>query len=212
MPTPWDAAIRNQQIKDLGVFAGPDLKKAPAWGLNLFHRILDEFNRLSSLNKLGVTVSESLLKGANVQIEVSTGTHKFTERDGTEHTGSLPSTGLNIVGVSHVVTQVGEIQQVFIFVPIRPSIAGAGSRGIGTGAKLALALHEMLHAVGLNESDPGHFTGLDDPDIYMSGAQFEGHFPPDGNPGDRFNLGHGRFAPPLFITARTASLVQRNWP
>ena len=212
MPTPWDAAIRNQQIKDLGVFAGPALKKAPAWGPKLFRRILDEFNRLSSSHQLGVFLSESLLKTADVTIEVSSGTHQFTERDGTQHTGSLPSTGLDLMGITHQVVQVGEIQQAFTFLPIRPSIQGAGSRGIGTGAKLALALHEVLHAVGLDESDPGHSTGLDDPDIFMTNAQFEGHFPPDGIPGDRFNLGFGRFAPPLFITARTAGLVRSIWP
>lgn len=211
MPTPWDAAIRNQQIKDLSVFAGPDLKAAPAWGIALFKRILEEFNRLSSLHKLGVTVSESLLKpdtplGANVQIEVSSGAHSFI-LNGQTQTGSLPS-GLDIVGKTHVAVQGGEIQKAFIFVPIRPTIVG---RGVGTGVKLALALHEVLHAVGLNESDPGHFTGLNDPDLFMSGSQLEGNFPPDGNPGDRLNLGFGRFAPPLFITARTASLVQSIW-
>jgi hypothetical protein len=211
VPTPWDSAIRSQTIKDLGVFAGPDLKKEPAWGKKLFDRILDEFNKLSSQYSLGVTLSESILSpkaissGAEIQIEVSSGTHSFV-LNGTTQTGAL---GGPFAGITHKVIQGGEIQKAFSFVPARPMIA---SRGIGTGAKLALALHEMLHAVGLDDTDPGHTTGLDDPDLFDGVPNLDANYPPDGNPGDRLEFGHGRYAPPFLLTARTAGLVRSIWP
>ncbi len=214
MPTPWDAAIRTS--RQLTVFPGPDLMKSPAWGAVLFKKVIDEFNKLSSVHKLGVTLISSNTAptpqgngGANVQIEVSPGKHSFIV-DGIEHKGSLP-VGLDIIGRAHVVIQGGEIRRVYIFVPIDPKISGPNSRGIGIGVKTALTLHEVIHACGLNESDPGHSTGLNNPDLFMTNAQFEGNFPPDGNPGDRFSLGFGRFVPPFFLTARTAGLIIGNW-
>src|SRR5215470_8389408 len=153
MATPWDDPIKN--TKQLTVFAGPDLTKAAAWGVTIFRRVLAEFNKLSTTNKLGVTLIESQAAparsgpaGANVQIEVSTGTHKFFV-DGKEQTRSLPASGFDIHCVTHPVTQGGVMLRAFIFVPISPSVQGQNSRGIGNGLKVVLALHEMLHACGL---------------------------------------------------------------
>ena len=217
MPTPWDTPIKNS--KQLTVFPGPDLIKASAWGTALFTRTLAEFNKLSSANKLGVTLIASASPpakqgsgGANVQIEVelTPGPHKFTV-DGKEHTDSLDPPP-NIVGVTHAVGQGGVLLRAFIFVPINPTTGGGpGARGIGSGLKVALLLHELCHACGLDESDPGHSTGLNDPDLFMTGAQPDFNFPPDGVPGDRLRLGFGRFVPPFFITARTAGLIRGNW-
>jgi hypothetical protein len=210
MPTPWDDSVKNQTIKDLGVFAGPDLKKEPAWGPAMFAKILDEFNKLSSTYGLGVTLSASLLSpkttssGAEIQLEVSSGSHRFV-LDGQTQTGTLPGT---FAGITHKVIQGGMIQKAFSFVPARPMIAG---RGIGNGAKIALALHELLHAIGLDDTDPGHITGLDDPDLFDGIPNLDANYPPDGNPGDRLDFGHGKYAPPYFLTARTASLVRSIW-
>jgi hypothetical protein len=215
MPTPWVPAVKNS--KQLTVFAGPGLMRAPAWGGTLFKKVIDEFNRLSVVNKLKVTLVESKTPpdpdndgGANVQIEVSVGTHTFTV-EGKPQTGTLIS-GFDIVGKIHLVrTAGGETKRGFIFVPINPTIQGANSRGVGQGVKLALTLHEVLHACGLDESDPGHSSGLDNPDFFMTNSQLNANFPPDGNPGDRLFLGRNRFAPPISITARTAGLIQSNW-
>ena len=99
-------------------------------------------------------------------------------------------------------------RKAFSFVPARPMIAG---RGIGNGAKIALALHELLHAIGLDDTDPGHITGLDDPDLFDGIPNLDANYPPDGNPGDRLDFGHGKYAPPYFLTARTAGLVRSIW-
>src|SRR5262249_41760808 len=151
--------------------------------------------------------------GSNVQIEVSDGSHTF-KWDGADQKGCLltdPNTGqclpvgLSIRGVTHKVTQGGVIIGAFIFVPRNPTIQGVGSRGIGNGAKMALAIHEIIHVYGLEETDPGHSPN-GNPDVFMTGTSFSGSFPPDGVPGDRFDLGGGKFVPPIFITDRTATL------
>jgi hypothetical protein len=213
MPTPWEAAVRSRRPKQLTIFGTPGLKSA--WGAGFVKRTVDQFNALSGTNTLGLTLMEGNQApdpngngGADVQIDVSTGNHSFNFQG--NQTGSLlPPPNIN--GKCHTVSQVGEIIRAFIFVPIRPTTE-SGGREIGTGLKVAITLHELLHACGLHETDPGHDTGLNDPDLFRTGASAEFRFPPDGIPGDRLNLGFNRFTPPFFLTARTAGLVRGNWP
>lgn len=211
MPTPWDASIKKS--KQLTVFPGSALLKSAAWGAALFGQILLEFNKLSSSNKLGVGLVASSTGpapkgsgGANVQVEASSGSHSFTV-EGVAQKGSLGPPP-NIFGVTHTVSQGGEIIRAFVFLPISPTVA---ARGVGRGVRIAVALHELLHACGLEHTDPGHDSGFQDPDLFRTGESLDANFPPDGNPGDRLDLGHGKFAPPFFLTARTAGLVRKNW-
>jgi hypothetical protein len=72
--------------------------------------------------------------GANVQVEVSSGTHTFTFRTGPKptdlvHTGSLPGTGIDLTGATHTITQGGEHIRAFVFLPLGPTIAGPGFAG-----------------------------------------------------------------------------------
>lgn len=184
-----------------------------------------EFNRLSTaVHKIGVTMivfdKATAPQGseANVEVSVSAGTHQFIV-DGKPGRGSLPegTTGFDIAGATHPVIQGGEIIRAFVFLPIEPSIQGKGSRTVGTGVRLSIAVHELLHATGLRKSDPGHDKGQDDPDLFITFTDLNANFPPDGTPGDRLRLGHGKFSPPngglspLEITARTAGLIKNNW-
>ena len=212
MPTPWESAVRK--TKQLTVFPTDELIKSAAWGATFFKRTLETFNTLSNVNKLGVTLRKGDSApdpdgngGADVQLDVSNGSHSFKFQG--NQTGSLlPPPTIN--GTTHVVSQGGEIIRAFIFVPINPTTE-VGGRGIGTGMKIAFTLHELLHACGLEETDPGHNTGLNDPDLFRTLADPDFNFPADGNPGDRLRLGFNKFAPPFFLTARTAGLVHKNW-
>lgn len=224
MPTPWDSAIRKNRIKQLAVAASKGFLDAPAWGLPLFQKMLFEFNRLSTVHKIGLTMAPfdktTAPKGSepNVQIDVSIGTHQFIV-DGKPQRGSLPegTNGFDIVGTTHPVIQGGEIISSFVFLPLEPSINGRNSRRVGTGVRLSIAVHELLHASGLREFDPGHSKGQNDPDLFMTLPDLNANFPPDGMPGDRISLGRNKFSPPngglspLEITARTAGLIRDNW-
>jgi hypothetical protein len=92
-------------------------------------------------------------------------------------------------------------------VPLNPTIGGAGARGVGDGVKLAVAIHEVIHACGLDESDPGHGPN-GTPDVFMTGGSLSASFPPAK---DTIDLGGGKFVPPIFLSARTAGLIQNNW-
>lgn len=211
MPTPWEAAIKTG--KQLTVFATPGMTTGSAWGSALFRKIIGEFNRLSALNKLGLTLIDTTTPpdaqgagGANVQVDVSGGTHSFTTF-GKIRTGNLPGTGIDAIGVTHPVSQGGAHVKAFIFLPIDPKIGSATSRGVGEGVKLCIAIHEVIHACGLHESD---HTPANIPDVFstLTSVSAGASSPPAS---DRVDLGGGKFLPPIFLTPRTAGLIQANW-
>jgi hypothetical protein len=211
MPTPWVPAIK--QSKQLTVFPAAAFSGSPIWGGGLFKKILDEFNRLSAVNKLGVTLVASSVKpadkgvgGANVQLEISGGTHKFTF-DGTDFTGSLPGTGIDIAGVTNSPDS-GDRVKSFVFVPATPTVGGPNSRGVGDGVKIAIAIHELIHACGLSQSE---HSPAGNPDVFTTGGGLSAQFPPNGVPGDRIQFSSKVFVPPIFLTARTVGLIQSNW-
>jgi hypothetical protein len=211
MPRPWIPGIK--QSKQLTVFPGTGFMQSPIWGGGLFKKILDEFNRLSTVNKLGVTVVASSQKpadngitGANVQIEISQGIHKFMF-EGVEHFAFLPGTRIDIAGVTNS-PEIPRQVKAFVFVPANPTVGGADSRGVGEGVKLAIAIHELIHACGLSQEE---HTPANNPDVFTTGGSLSARFPPDGVPGDRIQLSNSIFVPPIFLTARTVGLIQSNW-
>jgi len=211
MPVPWEAPIK--QSKQLTVFAGPDLLKAPAWGAQLFKAVLDDFNRLAKVNKLGVTLVESKVApdentaaGANVQIEAATGTVTFTSF-GKKFSAFLSQFAME--GGTALIPQGGPTRRAFIFVPINPMTGfTSDARGVGDGVKLSQAVHELLHACGLLKTDPGHNRPEPNPDLFLTDTFFkEGAQPSD----DRIELGFHKFLPPTFLNPRTARLIRSNW-
>jgi hypothetical protein len=220
VPIPWPAATRL--TKKLTIFPTKAFMDSAVWG-STFQKILDKFNELSKANNMVVTLAKSDQRpdpngngGADVQMDLSTPgqTHSFIYKG--SHTGSLlPPPAFN--GKCHVVIQGGEMDRAFIFLPIDPRTDASGGRPIGTGLKIAIALHEVLHACGLDDTDPGHQTQLNDPDLFRTGADGDFNFPVDAvpgdptKPGDRLALGFKKFTPPFFLTARTVGLVRSIW-
>ena len=220
MPTPWPAATRR--TKKLTIFPTKAFMDSSVWG-STFQKILDKFNELSKANTMVVTIERSNQApdpngngGADVQMDLAAQgqTHSFMYK-GPRSGSLLPAPAIN--GVTHVLTQGGEMDRAFIFLPIDPQTDKTGGRPIGTGLKIAIALHEVLHACGLDDTDPGHQTQLNDPDLFRTGADGDFNFPPDGvpgdpkKPGDRLALGFKKFTPPFFLTARTAGLARSIW-
>lgn len=210
MANPWIETIKKN--KELTVFAGPGLKVAPAWGEALFRDTLDEFNRLSVVSRLGVILKPSQTApapdgagGANVQVEVTGGTHKFTTL-GREFTKSL-SAGAS--GVTHPVAPTGELVRCFIFVLLNPTIEGVDSRGVDNGVKKAIILHELIHACGLDEEDHSPESS---PDLFMTNRSVIARALPEPRQ-DRLLLRNEprTTVPPFFISANTARKIQSVW-
>lgn len=220
MATPWIRAV--QETGKLTVFITDSFRSAPAWGDTLFTRTLDEFNRLAALNLLGVRLVPSSTPpahdspGANIQLEVTSGPCDFFDHNGDPQQETL----LIVPGEMHGKTMkagvppIGKIGWAFVFVPLLP-VLGKGQRPVGPGPKIAMLLHELLHAVGLDGNDPGHERPPPgqapvDADLYMTDSVLM----PGSTPELDKELVGGRVVPignQFFFSARTISLVQGVW-
>lgn len=216
MPTPWVRAV--QETGQLTVFPGPAFTAAPAWGMGLFTRILTEFNRLATTGRFGVRLVQGSQApdakggGANVQLEVSSGSHSFFDFSGKTQQGTLNAAPGNIKGVTHKIVAGSpqlKVIRAFVFVPLNPTL-GAGQRGVGAGVKMALTLHELLHAAGLNTNDAGHDPPVSPSDLYMSG----GVLMPGSTP-DLDKIIYSQAQPDSLgqftLTSRTIGQVQDIW-
>jgi len=112
---------------------------------------------------------------------------------------------------------VGGIEQAFIFMPATMETqAGSIEKGttytrmVGKGVRMAMALHEMLHACGLGQLDPGHLGRGDD--LFYGTPTLDVNDPPNGMPGDRLSLGNRKFVPPFTLNAKTVSMIKGLWP
>jgi hypothetical protein len=211
LPTPWIRAV--QETGQLTVCPGDKLKSA--WGEGLFVRMLDEFNQLASANRLGVRVvrndtepSFTSAKGANVLFETSIGDCKFFDHKGAEQHMFL-QTGPGILHgktASITIPTVNKIGWAFVFVPANPI---AGKTPVGPNVKMAIGLHELLHACGLRAEDPGHQP----PGSHVNGDIYDG----DGamSEGDDHVFVGGSMQPNangrFFLRATTVGLVQSVW-
>jgi hypothetical protein len=216
MPFEWEPQIK--QSKQPSVCAAQTFLSAAEWGGAIFKKTLDEFNRLANVHKLGFKLVESTTPpdpqgtrgvGADVLMDVSTGTHKFKFKTqaGPEHTGKLPATANDIHGATHPLRQGGAIIRAFVFVPATPRVGGSTSRVVSEDLRVYVALHELLHACGLDDTDPGHNPN-NNPDIFMTGASVSSGSNPQN---DRIDLGSRKFVPPHFLSTRTADLLRTNW-
>ena len=145
-------------------------------------------------------------------METTNGSHTFMDAGGTPATGKLDVTPGKINGITHGITfgKSPKLAWSFVFVPVNPVI-GAGKRGIGKGPKMGLALHELLHACGLSETDPGHRASFATGDIFMTGAIVD-----LGSTADQDKFVFGRSRQPdasgrFTLTSGTVSLVQSVW-
>jgi len=211
LPEPWIRAV--QETGQLTVCPGDKLKKT--WGEGLFVRMLDEFNRLASTNRLGVRVvrhdtepSFTSAKGANVLFEASIGDCKFFDHKGEEQHHFLQTGSGKLHGFTASITipRINKVAWAFVFVPANPI---AGTTPVGPNVKMAIGLHELLHACGLRTDDPGH----EPPGSQSDGDIYDGHGAM--SEGDDHVFVGGSLQPNatggFFLRARTVGLVQSVW-
>jgi hypothetical protein len=219
MPTPWERGV--QQTGRLTVFATDEFLKSPNYGINMFLRVLREFNRLTAGADVRMEQStqppDPTGPGANVQIDVTKdGTGKFFDEQGKPRTLQPPldvSPGI----VNGRTAKIGfpKLTRAFIFVPANPQ-AFAG-RTVGPIVRMGNVLHELLHACGLDATDPNHGTTTVPPigacDIYATGGKML--VDPRDPDKDRVELPDAKLstdsAGNFFLTPRTVKLIQDIW-
>jgi hypothetical protein len=211
MGTPWLMAISD--TKTLKVFPDKSVTADAVW-LRVFRNAIQQFNAL----KLGLTLIEEpndppdpvTLAGASAQFAAAAGTFTAKAR-GKEKTESLAGTELH-GRTLHFLDPM--IAKAFIFVPATPLIAGGGSRQVGEGVKLYIAVHELIHACGLNDKDHSPEAV---PDVFCSEptasmSVIQGKTDAD----DRMRVGNPRpdgknVFPPITVSGRTRAEIQKLW-
>lgn len=219
MPTPWMPAVKSAKL--LTVYPTPAVTQG-TWG-PVFTQAMQEFNRISSAMQIGVTLvlsntppDENGFGGANVNFDLGSGTVKYKVL-GNDFELNVDGSGM------HGHTQLAkspnsqnalEVVKAFTYVPATPMIYAGGAgrqvrRGVGDGVKLVIAVHELVHACGLSNGD--HSPG-DQPDIFIAQPQpVDGATPQDDKLLLRITRPNNIFAPPNFLTGRTAALIANNW-
>jgi hypothetical protein len=209
MPTPWEDPIKK--TKQLKVFAGPGATNG-SWQ-TVFQDALKEFNKLSSAQGLGVTLVQTTTApdpngpgGADVQFQAASGQVAFTAF-GTAFSATIDGNALlgETKVIKTVVNQVERVAKAFIFVPSTPRSGGGKSRIVGDPVKLFIAVHELIHACGLTNSD---HTKLSDPDVFVGIPSLQSAVKPED---DRVDVGSQRILPPLMLSKATASVITGNW-
>lgn len=218
MPRPWDEATR--QSKQLTIAAADKFKQSTTWGGAMLTAMVAEFNKLAAANKLGVTFVE-LAVGTETQspalakVVVDTAVTDYSyEFRGKTFRGKLEPPP-SFTGMTEAIGS-GSIEQAFIFLPAQ-MVTKAGSidtgqrydRMIGRSVRLAMALHEMLHACGLGQLDPGHIGRGDD--LFYGTPTLDVNDPPDGKPGDRLKVEGNRYLPPFRLNAKTSKMIKELW-
>ncbi|MGD9561503.1 MAG: hypothetical protein AB7F88_04970 [Pyrinomonadaceae bacterium] len=220
MPTPWMDAVKR--TKQLTVFPTARVAQGP-WGA-IFTQAMQEFNRISAEMNIGVTLVRSDdppeangFGGANVSFDVGNGAMNFTVL-GNDLSVSVAGSSMHghtqLAKSPNARTSSLEVIKAFTFVPATPMLyAGPPRRpvrrGAGNGIKLVIAVHELVHACGLSNAD--HSPGAE-PDIFIGQPQpVPGSRPEDDKLLLRIVAPNNIFAPPNFLTGRTAGLIRTNW-
>jgi hypothetical protein len=179
----------------------------------VFPNAIAEFNKLSAAQSLGVTLTVATAPpdpngsgGADVQFQTASGKATFTSFG---QPFSLTVNGDAVHGHTQIIKTVfGTVERVakaFIFVPSTPRSGAKGSRVVGDGVKLLIAVHELVHACGLSNAD---HSALSDPDLFIGIPSLSsGSNPAD----DKVDVGNQTLMPPLALSSATAGVIKQNW-
>lgn len=206
MATPWEDPIKAS--KSLSIFAGSSVTGG-AWA-KVFTDAIAQFNSLSAANSLGVTFTQassapdpSGVGGADVQFEAASGTVSFMSFG---QQISVTTDGKSLRGdtkqVKTVFGNTVRIAKAFIVVPATPQVDALPVRGVGDGVKLVIAVHELIHALGLSNAD--HSPD----DLFHGSPQPRAGAKPED---DKLEVNGPRRLPPLFLASKTIAAIQTNW-
>jgi len=202
MAMPWTSAIKRE--KELAVYTGSSIG---SWA-GILKEALREFNSLSRKHHLGVTLIESSKPptdagGADVSIESANGAVSFSY-DGETRTGSFSGTRLH--GLTWLLSRDGLIEKAAVFLPSQPQVnTPNGLRPVGPNVMKLIAIHELVHACGLENSE--HSPN----DLFQANPQVD---PGDTAAGDKVTIqtgAHVSLMPPFVLSGPTANHIKRLW-
>lgn len=234
--TPWNDTVKKGRV--INIF--PTAKVTGPW-LATFTEAIEVFNRLSRTHSLGVTfASPPGVKppdpegegGAEAQFDLGNGTLKWralgqdfvaTEKDENNQDRPINFSPVELHGYTGTLRGSGAIQKAFIFVPATPMISAAKrigpdnfqhiQRPVGSGIRLFIAVHELVHACGLPNAD--HNAEGPAADVFTSGiTPSAGPFDKPEEDKIRLHLAAplpNVFAPPITLKKKVIDLIKNNW-
>jgi hypothetical protein len=238
--TPWVDEVKNRKV--LTIFPTKKVTDNSSW-LQVFRDAIAEFNKFSTSLSLGVTFASSPAvtrpdpvgdDGAEVQFDLGSGKleyeamgQKFVAKDAGGNPINFSPIGLHGYTEKLMVSSSASgpflIRRAFIFVPATPMVSAAVRVGkdnfrhvnrlAGSGVRLFIAVHELIHACGLSNAEH-NFTGPDADTFTNNPDTSAGAFdrPQDDKILLRVNAPNPNVtAPPNFIKTKVADLIRNNW-
>lgn len=198
MAIPWISGVKTTGT--LMIFNGIPGGK---WA-TVFNDSLETFDKIRKRYGLRVKFKKSKDKdSADVVMEVSDGPVSFVY-DNIEYTAAF--NGKALKGKTRLVNPAKEVVKAFIYLPSQPLVnTPSGQRGVGINVMRVIAVHELIHACGLEDSD------------HTNDDLFYGNPVPaigDSPNGDKLMLitkkGNIKF-PPYFLSPATVSKINAIW-
>jgi hypothetical protein len=203
MPRPWISSIRTTGLLSYYI----DSSVSGTWS-KAVDAALVEFERASRHYKFGVKMVASKTVpsdsgGAEIQFATANGTAKFSYRG----EFSIEMSGTALKAYTRLVrTEEGPTEKAYIFLPATPLMnSPSGQRQTGAGVMQVMALHELIHACGLENED------------HTPGDIFDGN--PQPNPGNRPSDDHldalegskRHSMPPILWSIATIKKIKAQW-
>jgi hypothetical protein len=200
----WIESVKN--TNQLAVYDGIG---GGRWA-NVFKKALGEFNKLSRRYGLGIRVKDAGGEGgAQVLMRLGAGAATF-EYDQKTYSSVFDKAKMH--GSTHLVSRRGEsrVEKAFIFLPSEPQISTPnGIRDAGINILTFIAVHELIHACGLHDSDHG-IDGV----FYSNPGAYPGDTPKQDKVTVTRKVGSKlkiSMMPELFLDNATVATIQRLW-
>lgn len=156
MPIHWpEATVRG---RDLTVFVAPGASRSTVW-INVLGHLIREFNNVTKAHKLPMRLKASTQapkEGAGADVAINIATDKinltFPGHDPIAETFSATRKH----GRTLLFDRKNVLLKAFVYLPATPQVnTPAGMRAVGPKVLTVIALHELLHACGLEDGDHG---------------------------------------------------------
>lgn len=205
MSIPWPTAvIRGRKLTVYSALAS----KSPVWN-HVIGRLLDEFNAVSKKHSLGVKLAASAQapkEGGGADVAINTALDKISVSFPGADPVAETFDGTRLHGRTLLMSRRGTMLKAFVFLPAKPQInTPSGQRLVGPKVLTLIALHELVHACGLEDGD------------HAGSGLFQGYpaaEPGDTPIGDKVRVQqtvYHRYMPPYVLDESTVKALQSLW-
>lgn len=205
MSISWPSTVTSgRKLTVYSAFAA----KSPVWN-HVLGRLLDEFNAVSKKYALGVKLAASAQppkEGGGADIAINTAVDKISVSFPGADPVAETFDGSRLHGRTLLLSRRGRMLKAYVFLPATPQInTPSGQRLVGPKVLTLIALHELIHACGLEDGDHGG-SGVFQP--------YPATEPGDTAIGDKARVQptvYHRYMPPYVLDESTVDALKSLW-